>query len=85
MKVMSEGFARVTEIKIGGLAAKDRSSMRNPPQAPLMKHEIIPTAGCGACGGDGVSMPEEQPPRRPASATPRRPHPPAARRPTAYR
>lgn len=65
MKVMSEGFARVTEIKIGELAAKDRSSMRNPLQAPLVKHEIIATAGCGACGCDTIPMPKDQPARAP--------------------
>lgn len=37
MKVMSEGFARVTEIKVGELTAKDRSSMCNPLQPPLVK------------------------------------------------
>lgn len=65
MKVMSEGFARVTEIRIGELEARDRSAMRNPLQAPLGKHEIIPTAGCGACGCDGIPMPAEQEPRAP--------------------
>lgn len=65
MKVMSEGFARVTEIKIGEMASKDRSSMRNPLQAPLGKHEIIPTAGCGACGCDAIPAPQEQKPRAP--------------------
>lgn len=65
MKVMSEGFARVTEIKVGELTAKDRSSMRNPLQPPLVKHEIIATAGCGACGCDTIPMPKDQPARAP--------------------
>jgi pyruvate-ferredoxin/flavodoxin oxidoreductase len=48
MTVMNEGFARVTEIKYGDLNDPDRSSMRNPPLAPLGEHDLLPTAGCGA-------------------------------------
>ncbi len=52
MTVMTEGFSRVVEIKCGELAEADRSSMRNPPIAPLGEHHLLPTAGCGsACGG----------------------------------
>ena len=54
MTVMTEGFSRVQEIKYGELDDPDRSLMRNPPLAPLGEHEIIPTAGCGACGCGGI-------------------------------
>ena len=59
MTVMTEGFARVTEIKYGELADPDRSSMRNPPLAPLGEHDLLPTAGCGAIT-TGVPKPEGQ-------------------------
>ncbi len=50
MTVMTEGFARVQEIKYGQLADPDRSSMRNPPLWPLGDHQMIPTAGCNTGG-----------------------------------
>lgn len=65
MKVMSEGFARVTEIKVGKAGDPDHSSMRNPLQAPLGEHRIIATAGCAAPGCGPVPMPAEQAPRAP--------------------
>src|ERR1041385_4065806 len=34
MTVMEQGFSRVQEIKYGGSADPDRSSMRNPPVKP---------------------------------------------------
>ena len=59
MTVMNEGFSRVVEIKYGGYADPDRSSMRNPPVRPLGQHDLLPTAGCGtACGG--LPMPAGQ-------------------------
>ena len=52
MEVMMQGFARVQEIKYGEAGDADRSSMRNPPVAPLGEHHLLPTAGCGSsCGG----------------------------------
>ncbi|MBL9168906.1 MAG: 2-oxoacid:acceptor oxidoreductase family protein [Verrucomicrobiales bacterium] len=52
MEVMEQGFARVQEIKYGEFGAADRSSMRNPPVAPLGEQHLLPTAGCGTtCGG----------------------------------
>ena len=52
MEVMMQGFARVQEIKYGESGDADRSSMRNPPIAPLGEHHLLPTAGCGStCGG----------------------------------
>ncbi|MEO6739730.1 MAG: 2-oxoacid:acceptor oxidoreductase family protein, partial [Chthoniobacteraceae bacterium] len=59
MEVMSAGFSRVQEIKHGEIADADRSSMRQPPLAPLGQHQLLPTAGCCAvCGG--VPMPAGQ-------------------------
>ncbi len=52
MEVMEQGFARVVEIQYGEIDDADRSSMRNPPIAPLGEHHLLPTSGCGsACGG----------------------------------
>ena len=65
MTVMTEGFTRVQEIKIGRPEEPDRSSMRNPPLAPQGTHTFVPTAGCGSTGCGGISMPTEQPARAP--------------------
>ncbi len=45
MKVMTEGFSRCVEIKIGADGDLDRSSMRLEPIEPTGKHAILPTAG----------------------------------------
>ncbi len=47
MTVMTEGFARVQEIRYGEIDEPDRSSMRNPPLRPQGDAPLIPTAGCG--------------------------------------
>jgi pyruvate-ferredoxin/flavodoxin oxidoreductase len=65
MTVMSEGYARVTEIKYGQAGDPDRSSMRNPLQKPIGEHQIIPTAGCSASGCASVPMPTRQGGRAP--------------------
>jgi pyruvate-ferredoxin/flavodoxin oxidoreductase len=65
MTVMEQGFSRVQEIKYGQLEDPDRSSMRNPPVAPLGEHEIIPTAGCATAGCSSCAPPAEQTSRAP--------------------
>jgi pyruvate-ferredoxin/flavodoxin oxidoreductase len=65
MTVMTEGFSRVQEIKIGRSDEADRSSMRNPLLAPQGEHPMIPTAGCGSSGCSSIAMPPEQAPRAP--------------------
>ncbi|MBP7948558.1 MAG: 2-oxoacid:acceptor oxidoreductase family protein [Verrucomicrobiales bacterium] len=45
MKVMTGGFERVVEIKVGEDDAPDRSSMRLDPVAPVGDQQILPTAG----------------------------------------
>ena len=65
MTVMTEGFARVAEINYGALDAPDRSSMRNPMLPPLVKTELIPTAGCAASGCGSIPMPAAQAARPP--------------------
>jgi len=65
MTVMTEGFARVFEIKYGKAGDPDRSSMRNPPMAPLGTHHIIPTAGCATAGCSSIEMPAKQGGRAP--------------------
>ena len=65
MTVMTEGFTRVAEIKIGRSDDPDRSSMRNPLLAPIGEHNFPPTAGCGPAGCGGVAMPAAQPARAP--------------------
>jgi pyruvate-ferredoxin/flavodoxin oxidoreductase len=64
MTVMTEGFSRVQEIKIGRADDPDRSSMRNPAIMPLGDHALIPTAGCAATSA-GIPMPAAQPARAP--------------------
>ena len=63
MTVMTEGFSLVREIKYGEFNEPDRSSMRNPPVAPLEHEPLIPTAGCGAACGTGIPAPAQQTPR----------------------
>jgi pyruvate-ferredoxin/flavodoxin oxidoreductase len=65
MTVMTEGFSRVTEIKLGANGDPDRSSMRNPLLAPVGDHQIIPTAGCAAAGCASIPAPAAQPARAP--------------------
>jgi pyruvate-ferredoxin/flavodoxin oxidoreductase len=65
MTVMTEGFSRVAEIKIGRADDPDRSSMRNPLLAPLGEHTFPPTAGCGSSGCGSVPMPAAQTARAP--------------------
>ena len=65
MTVMTEGFSRVQEIKIGERDEPDRSSMRNPPLAPQGEHSFIPTAGCGSAGCGSIPMPGQQAARAP--------------------
>ena len=65
MTVMTEGFARVVEIKNGLNGAADHSSMRNPLLAPQGRHQIIPTAGCGAAGCSSIPTPTQQGGRAP--------------------
>lgn len=65
MTVMTEGFSRVSEIKLGADGDPDRSSMRNPLLAPIGDHQIIPTAGCGAAGCAPIPAPAAQPARAP--------------------
>ncbi len=65
MTVMTEGFTRVTEIQIGRGDDPDRSSMRNPPLAPIGEHHFPPTAGCGSSGCGSVPLPAAQPARAP--------------------
>ncbi len=65
MTVMTEGFARVVEIKHGRSGDADRSSMRNPLLAPIGTHKLIPTAGCSASGCSSIDMPAQQGGRAP--------------------
>ena len=54
MKVMTEGFSRVQEIKYGEVDDPDRSSMRNPPLAPLGEHADHPDRGLQRCRAAGA-------------------------------
>ncbi len=65
MTVMTEGFSRVQEIKIGRGDDPDRSSMRNPLLAPFGDHQFAPTAGCGSAGCGSIPMPAAQTARAP--------------------
>jgi len=65
MTVMTEGFSRVQEIKLGQAGDADRSSMRNPLLAPATREPMIPTAGCGSAGCSSIPLPAAQAPRAP--------------------
>ena len=63
MEVMIQGFERVKEIKIGEMAAPDRSSLRGQPLLPVLTDLEVPEfaeAGCstsGSCGTGRRSTP----------------------------
>jgi pyruvate-ferredoxin/flavodoxin oxidoreductase len=65
MEVMMQGFSQVKEIKIGALAAADRSSLRGQALLPILE---LATAG-GSCGTGCRSTPTPagQSPRTPIS------------------
>ncbi len=62
MTVMTQGFGRVTEIKVGEITAADRSTLRGLPMLPL-DHESTSGAGCPTCRS--TPIPEEQEERTP--------------------
>ena len=49
MEVMNQGFSRVTEIKVGDIAAADRSTLRGLPMLPLTLPATESGAGCPTC------------------------------------
>ena len=68
MTVMTEGFSRVQEIKLGRADDPDRSSMRNPLVAPVAGQPMIPTAGCGTSGCGSIPAPALQAARAPVQS-----------------
>ena len=66
MEVMTQGFGRVTEIKVGEIAAADRSTLRGLPMLPLA---ALPTPesgeGCATCRSH--PLPEGQLERSPVT------------------
>jgi pyruvate-ferredoxin/flavodoxin oxidoreductase len=72
MEVMTQGFEQVKEIKIGALAAADRSSLRGQALLPILENvEALATAG-GSCGcrptPRSTPAPSGQGPRTPVSS-----------------
>lgn len=65
MRVMDEGFARVTEVPHGGIDDEDLSGMRLVPLLPCGNPDILPTAGCGYPGLHPHGHDEDQPDRYP--------------------
>lgn len=65
MRVMDEGFSRVTEVPHGAIDDEDLSSMRLVPLIPGGVPDIIPTAGCGYPGVHPHAHEEGQPDRYP--------------------
>ena len=61
MEVMTQGFGRVTEIKVGKITAADRSTLRGLPMLPLN----IDNGGCGTCRS--TPLPEGQAERTPVT------------------
>ncbi len=64
MEVMTQGFDQVKEIKIGALAAADRSSLRGQALLPILE---LATAGGASCGCRSTPTPAGQGPRTPIS------------------
>ncbi len=68
MEVMTQGFEQVKEIKIGALAAADRSSLRGQALLPILENvEALATVGGGSCGCRTTPTPAGQGPRTPIS------------------
>jgi pyruvate-ferredoxin/flavodoxin oxidoreductase len=72
MEVMLQGFERVKEIKIGELAAADRSSLRGDALLPILEPtpefaQVGAESGCGAGACRTIPPPKEQGPRTPIS------------------
>jgi pyruvate-ferredoxin/flavodoxin oxidoreductase len=65
MEVMTQGFEQVKEIKIGALAAADRSSLRGQALLPILE---LATAGGASCGCRSTPTPAGQGPRTPVSS-----------------
>jgi pyruvate-ferredoxin/flavodoxin oxidoreductase len=64
MEVMTQGFEQVKEIKIGALAAADRSSLRGQALLPILE---LATAGGCSTGCRSTAVPAGQGPRTPIS------------------
>jgi len=62
MEVMTQGFEQVKEIKIGALAAADRSSLRGQALLPILE---LATAGGCSTGCRSTPVPAGQGPRAP--------------------
>lgn len=65
MRVMDEGYSRVTEVPHGAIDDQDLSSMRLVPVIPQGNPAIIPTAGCGLPGITSAGSDGDQPGRYP--------------------
>ncbi len=65
MTVMTEGFGRVTEIKVGEITAADRSTLRGLPMLPLAIDGASGGAGCPTCRSH--PLPEGQTERTPVT------------------
>src|SRR5262249_19877975 len=65
MEVMTQGFERVREIRVGGLEAGDRSTLRGNPILPVVFEE---GGGSGHhCGCRSIPVPAGQPERTPVT------------------
>lgn len=69
MEVMTQGFSRVQEVKIGEIEDPDTSSMRKPPVLPSATFEMPPTAGCSQSGCPSCAPHDEQPSKAPLLST----------------
>jgi len=66
MEVMLQGFDQVKEIKIGALAAADRSSLRGAPLLPIL--ELASVGGSCSTGCRSTAMPAGQAKRTPLAS-----------------
>jgi len=74
MEVMIQGFERVQEIKVGEMAAPDRSSLRGVALLPILEQvgepvgALVESGSCTVGGCRSTAVPEGQGPRTPVSS-----------------
>ncbi|MCB1205068.1 MAG: 2-oxoacid:acceptor oxidoreductase family protein, partial [Verrucomicrobiae bacterium] len=68
MRVMDEGYSRVTEVPHGAIDDEDLSSMRRVPLIPHGNPDILPTAGCAYEGLHPHGHEDGQPGRYPVQS-----------------
>ncbi|HUB31354.1 MAG TPA: 2-oxoacid:acceptor oxidoreductase family protein [Terracidiphilus sp.] len=68
MEVMTQGFERVREIKVGEMTAPDRSSLRGDALLPILEMATVGGESCTVGGCRSTPVPAGQGPRTPISS-----------------